>query len=158
MIGGHKSQGRQMGIASALYICEERGCPPRPVEEINLLAGLGVLGDIHADGGLRQISMISQETALWLEELKQQEKTGLCFKRYKANVRVEGLPVEGLLPGTKLEAGTALLTVSESAKECFPECVLFREGERCRLNSGCVFLKIEVTGNLRKGDKIVIIA
>lgn len=157
-MGEHGLPDRQEAIVSALFLCEKKGCPPRPVSEIHLLAGFGVLGDIHAKGGPRQVSLMSQEAASWLEEQERQENPGLCFKRYKANIRAEGLPVNRLLPGMKVEAGTAILTVSESTKECFSECVLFQEGERCKLSSGCVFLKIEVTGNLQKSDKIVIIA
>lgn len=155
MIGEHDFTETKAGIVTDLFLCEMKGCPPHPTEELHLLAGAGILGDIHAKGGPRQVSMLSREAAEWMDK---QETPGLCFKRHKANIRVEGFPVDSLRPGIKLEAGTAVLTVSESAKACFSECVLFQAGECCKLSSGCVFLKIEATGNLRKGDKIVIIA
>lgn len=151
-----EKRGRQCcGIITDLFLCEEKGGAPRQEEVLSLIAGRGIRGDLHADGGPRQISMLQKEAADWMEE---QEISGLCFKRYKANLRVDGLSPSLLLPGTRLQAGSAVIAVSEPAKACFPACVLLQSGKSCRLSEGGVFLIVEETGIIKKGDKIVIIA
>lgn len=143
------------GVITGLYICREKGQPPSLVSELKLLAGLGIEGDIHAKGGAKQVSMLSQEVADWMEV---QENPGLCFKRYKANIRIKGISLSLLTVGTRLSIGSAVLSVSESEKKCFTECHLFSSGGYCALSRGGLFLKIEGTGHIRKDDKIVIIA
>lgn len=141
------------GSVRALYAFRERGSPGEPVEDAVFVSGLGMEGDRHARGGARQVALLSAEVRDWMTG---QPQPGLCFRRYKANLETEGLNPAGLAPGTVLTAGTAAFRVSESGKECFPECPLFQNGEACRLSTGGIFLEVIQTGKVSKKDPIKI--
>lgn len=141
------------GSVRALYVFRERGSPGEPVGEAVFLSGLGMEGDCHAQGGERQVTLLSAGVRDWMDR---QPRPGLCFRRYKANLETEGLDTAGLAPGTVLTAGTAAFQVSESGKKCFPECPLFQNGEVCRLSTGGIFLQVIRTGKVSKKDPIKI--
>lgn len=142
------------GSVRALYVFRERGSPGEPVEEAVFISGLGMEGDRHAQGGRRQVTLLSAEVRDWMDR---QPQPGLCFRRYKANIETEGLDTAGLTAGTVLTAGTAAFLVPEAGKECFPECPLFRKGEKCRLSSGGIFLEVIRTGKVSVEDGIGIV-
>ena len=135
-----------------LFRFTEKGKPGEPVEEAHFVKGLGMEGDRHADGGSRQLTLLSGEIREWMDS---QEVPGLCFRRYKANLVTEGLAPETLKPGRKIKIGTAVLAVAESSKECFPECVLHQSGTRCRLSSGGVYFTVEESGIAKVGSTIL---
>ncbi len=134
------------GRVEALCVFREKGKPGERTERAVFTKDLGMDGDRHARGGPRQVTLCS---AVALRRIKEQEdRPGLCFKRYKANLAVEGLDVKALQPGMRLAAGTAVFEVSERKKECFPECVLFQSGRECGLAAGAVFLKVVRSGEV----------
>lgn len=139
---------------TGLFRFTEKGKPGEPVEEAHFVKGLGMEGDRHADGGSRQLTLLSGEIREWMDA---QKVPGLCFRRYKANLVTEGLNPEDLKPGMRLKLGTAVLEVEESSKECFPECVLHQSGTRCRLSSGGVYLKVAESGTAKAGSTILIL-
>ena len=139
---------------SGLFRFTEKGKPGEPVTEAHFVKGLGMEGDRHADGGSRQLTLLSGEIREWMDA---QEVPGLCFRRYKANLVTEGLNPEDLKPGTRLQLGTAVLEVEESSKECFPECALHQSGTRCRLSSGGVYLRVVESGTAKIGSSILIL-
>lgn len=137
-----------------LFRFTEKGKPGEPVEEAHFVKGLGMEGDRHADGGNRQLTLLSGETRRWMDA---QKVPGLCFRRYKANLVTDGLDLKELKPGRKLKVGTAVLTVEESSKECFPECALHQSGTECRLSDGCLYLSVEESGTAKLGSTILIL-
>ena len=137
-----------------LFRFTEKGKPGEPVKEAHFVKGLGMEGDRHADGGSRQLTLLSGETREWMDA---QKVPGLCFRRYKANLVTEGLNSGELKPGMRLQLGTAVLEVEESSKECFPECALHQSGTRCRLSSGGVYLRVVESGTAKIGSSILIL-
>lgn len=142
------------GTITALYRFTEKGKPGEALKEAYLIKNVGMEGDCHADGGEKQLTLLSGEARGWMQV---QETPGLCFKRYKANLEIEGLAVSNLRPGMCLQAGTARLTVTECAKECFPGCQLRENGTPCRLLSGGIYLKVAESGTVKAGDPIFIL-
>lgn len=142
------------GTITALYRFAEKGKPGEALKEAYFIKNMGMEGDRHADGGERQLTLLSGEVRCWMQE---QETPGLCFKRYKANLETEGLTVSNLRPGICLQAGTARLTVTECAKECFQGCQLRENGIACRLSSGGIYLKVAESGTVKTGDPILIL-
>ncbi len=145
--------GKAAGTISALFRFTEKGKPGKPVEEAYFRKDLGMEGDRHATGGEKQLTLLAGETRKWMKE---QETPGLCFKRYKANLETADLDVGVLEPGMRLKAGTAVFTVTECAKECFPECILLQSGISCRLSSGGIYLKVTESGTANIGSTIFI--
>ena len=141
------------GTVRALYVFRERGRPGEPVKQARFRKEQGMEGDRHADGGSRQLTLLAGEARDWMQA---QPQPGLCFRRYKANLETEGLDTSQLHPGMTLQAGTAVLRVSEADKECFPECPLFQAGAACRLAQGAVFLTVEESGIISQKDKITL--
>ena len=141
------------GTVRALYVFRERGKPGKPVKQARFRKDQGMEGDWHADGGSRQLTLMAGEVRDWMQA---QTTPGLCFRRYKANLETEGLDIQNLHPGQVLQAGTALLQVSEASKECFAECPLFQAGQECRLSQGAVFLTVLQSGTISEKDQITI--
>jgi len=100
------------------------------MSEIKLLKGIGIEGDFH-QGGEKQISLLSSEIRRWMET---QTEKGLCFRRFRENILIEGLPLDELENGDLLTVGNAVLRVSKQSKHCYAECELFSKGAPCRLS------------------------
>lgn len=142
---------QKAGRVSAIFCFKEKGRPGEQMERAHFLAGKGMEGDRHADGGEKQLTLLASEVRQWMKE---QEQPGLCFRRYKANLETEGLETELLAPGMKLDIGTASFEVTSCVKACFPECSLWQEGRTCRLSSGGICLKVTEDGTVSIGDVI----
>ena len=124
------------------------------VEETALVltAGEGISGDCHADGGERQISLLSVEEKTWME---QQEIKGFCFHKYKENILLDGICLKECHPGDFLEIGTAVLEITGSGKSCHRElCKLAKTQKECRLAGGSLFASVKESGVIAKGMKV----
>jgi MOSC domain-containing protein YiiM len=111
-------------------------------------------GDYHADGGgggERQISLCPEEARQWMAA---QTRQGLCFRRFRENITTSGIRMEDLKPGTRLNAGEAVLEITEESKHCHDECALFTEGVPCKLSGQSCFAKVIAGGMIRAGDTI----
>jgi len=132
----------------------KKGEPGTPLQELNLLEGIGVEGDFH-QGGDKQVSLLSAEARRWMEA---GTKKGLCFERFRENVMIEGLTLENLENGSFLSIGDAVLRVSINKKHCYDECALFSKGMPCRLSGSAVFAVVEQGGVIRIGDFVTKLA
>ena len=128
-----------------------KGLPGEALQSVRLLEGLGMEGDFHAQGGERQLSLLCLEQRQWMDE---QAEPGLCFKRYKENILLDGLPPAILVPGIRLKAGEALLEISDAGKHCFEECPLFSTGRHCVLANRKLFAKVARGGLVKTGDAV----
>ena len=151
---GNREEETGSGRLTGLFCFTEKGKPGDPVEDAHFVKGLGMEGDRHADGGSRQLTLLSGETRRWMDA---QKVPGLCFRRYKANLETDGLDLKKLKPGMKLKLGSAVLVVEESSKECFPECVLHQSGTECLLSAGCLYLTVAESGTAKPGSTIIIL-
>lgn len=114
----------------------------------------GIEGDFHFEEGERQISFLSEETEKWME---QQEIKGLCFQKYKANIVTEGCGCQLWPEGTVIQAGDAVLQITDRSKRCFPECERYAAGMECRLREGCGYGKVISGGEIRTGDPVSVL-
>ena len=130
----------------------KKGEPGISLSEMNLLKGLGVEGDFH-QGGERQVSLLSAEARHWMEIEPVQ---GLCFRRFRENILLEGLPMDSLEPGGLLSMGSAVLRISGRRKECFKECARFSKGLSCRLSRCALFAAVDQSGTVRIHDCVAI--
>lgn len=141
-----------------LSIYPEKGAKAVSVEEVILLEGKGIQGDFHADGGERQISLLTEEKKKWMEA---QEIKGFCFRKYKENILLESVSGEETTegeteiktrPGNLLETGEAVLELTECLKTCHRElCDLAKAGKPCLLAGGHSFAKVKKGGIVRTG-------
>lgn len=142
---------RIAGKIAGIIRYAEKGKAGTPLQNAELRQDWGMEGDFHADGGERQLSLLSHEARLWI---RAQAESGLCFARFKENLSLDGIPTERLKAGTRLRAGQAVLEISAYGKRCYPECPLFLRGSGCRLSSEGVFARVVKGGSIRVGDFI----
>ena len=140
------------GKISFLQIFTEKGKPGEKHDIIYLEEGKGISGDRHADGGDRQISILLTEVREWMKE---QEEPGLCFRRYKENIRIAGVKPERLQEGTRLQIGTCELEITGFGKRCFPECRYVSAGKDCVLLHGAFYARVVRSGRIEVNDRVI---
>lgn len=139
------------GTVAGIVCYTEKNKTGTPLQSATLRANMGMEGDFHADGGERQLSLLSSEAIQWM---RMQTEPGLCFARFKENLRFNGLPMERLRVGTRLKAGETILEISGESKHCHPECPLFSGGHACRLSAQSLFARVVQGGRIEVGNKI----
>jgi len=111
-----------------------------------------MLGDIHAQGGDRQITLQDLNLKDWI--LKQEQR-GLCFDRFKENIIIAGLDFEELKPGSKLSVGRVKLQITNWKKKCYSkECTIFESVNPCPFPKGCLFTTVLCSGPIFAGDEV----
>jgi len=110
--------------------------------QLELIAEQGIVGDCHADGGLRQISLLTTEQKNWME---QQEVKGFCFAKFRENILLE--TEVGLQVGDRLQLGEAVIELTENRKVCHEElCAMAKRDIPCLLSGGCLFAAVLQSG------------
>lgn len=77
---------------------------------------------------------------------------GLCVRRFRENLTVEGLPA--LQQGDRITAGTIEMAVDAVGKTCFPACAFQQEHIACPLAEAAVFAHIRTDGRVHTGESI----
>lgn len=143
------------GIVTDLFIYKTKGKIGIRVPCIECVKGSGILEDIHARGGERQITLQDMDLNNWM--LKQEQR-GLCFDKFKENIKIAGLNFEKLKPGSKLCAGSAEIQITSLKKKCYTkECMLFPNVHRCLFPKGCLFASVLCSGVICTGDEVRLI-
>ena len=139
-----------MGTVVAVCVSDKKGVQKRPVSEIELRVGHGVVGDAHAGNWHRQVSLLAEES---VDELR-----GLGFDlppgAFAENLLTRGLELKTLPVGTVLRAGTALLAVTQIGKECHNDCAIKKTAGRCVMPTDGIFAVVLKDGFIRPGDAI----
>lgn len=117
-------------------------------EELILIENMGIQGDHHADGGERQISLLTRQEKEWMQ--KQKEK-GFCFKKYRENILLDGISLSECKQGDLLSIGDVVLELTSSVKSCHPELCKMAEGRKCILTGSSRFAKVVKGGRIRVG-------
>lgn len=122
-------------------------------ESIELLTDGGIVGDSHFGPGDRQVAIMSSEG---MAEVAGDLKKGLCYKRYKPNIAIDGFSVKGLKKGHVIKIGEAELEIT-MFKECFPkECELPGQRFICPLRRSAAFAKVVKDGTVKIGDEVTV--
>lgn len=142
------------GIVTDLFIYKEKGQAGNRVLHADCVKGAGILGDIHAQGGDRQVTLQDLHLKDWM--LKQ-EPRGLCFDKFKENITIAGLDFEALKPGSKLSVGRVKLQITNWKKKCYSkECTIFEKVNPCPFPKGCLFATVLCSGPIFAGDEVKI--
>jgi len=143
------------GSVTDLFIYKEKGQSGIRVLHADCVKGSGVLGDVHAVGGERQITLLDLNLKKWM--LKQ-EKKGLCFDNFKENITISGLDFEELEPGSILCIGRVKLQISNWKKKCYSkECIISEKVNPCPFPKGCLFAAVLCSGSVFAGDEVRLI-
>ncbi len=130
-----------------LQLKPRHGVPMKPVASALAVAGKGLKGDASFGRDKRQILTIENET---LKEF------GLPIGDVRENITVEGVQLAGMLAGTQVRVGDALLEVTMDCAPCE-----FIEDKRPGLQAamagrrGTLFRVVE-GGEIKVGDSVAI--
>jgi MOSC domain-containing protein YiiM len=126
----------------------EKKAPAVVEKELILKQDFGIEGDHHADGGERQISLLTLKEKEWMQN---QEVKGFCFKKYKENILLDGISLSECKKGDLIKCGDVVLELTSSIKSCHPElCSLVNEG-KCILAGSSRFAKVNCGGTIGVG-------
>lgn len=140
-----------MGRIVAVCLSSRKGDKKKPVAAGRLVKGRGLEGDVHAEGGIRQVSLLARESAVTLEAKGLKTDPG----DFAENLATEGIDVASLLVGTRLAVGRrGLLEITQIGKECHDRCSIFRQVGDCVMPRKGVFARVVRGGQVRAGDPV----
>lgn len=135
------------GKIALLMRYPEKKAPAVEEDALVLKQGYGIEGDHHADGGERQISLLTVAEKQWMQK---QDVKGFCFKKYKENLLLDGVKLSECKQGDLLKCGDVVLELTSSIKSCHPElCKLAGEDGKCILAGSSRFAKVRCSGTIR---------
>ena len=135
-------------MIKALFRYPEKKKPAVSEKELILKEDFGIEGDHHADGGERQISLVTVDEKAWMQA---QEAQGFCLKKYKENILLDGVSLTECKKGDLLVCEDVILEFTSSFKSCHPElCDLAGEG-KCIWAGSSRFARVKKGGVLREG-------
>jgi len=134
---------------SAVCISEQKGTIKIPVPEIRVTANYGIEGDAHAGEGIRQVSLLAEESADKLRSKIPNLKPGA----FAENILTNGICLHELPIGTKLSIGEALLEITQIGKECHNTgCTIKTQTGECVMPKEGIFATILKSGIIKPND------
>ena len=142
------------GRIRAISISKEKGIPKTNVSEADLEAGLGVVGDAHADGGHRQVSLLAAEEIDRMREMGASVSPG----DFAENITTQDLDLRALKVGARLRVGgSAELVVTQLGKQCHGRCAIYERVGDCIMPREGIFARVIASGRIKVGDTIELI-
>jgi MOSC domain-containing protein YiiM len=139
----------------AVCVSEKKGTVKKPVAEITIKEGFGVVGDAHADCAThRQVSLLA------IESIEKMRAKGfdLKFGDFAENITTRGIDLTKSPIGTRLEVGNGIiLEMTQIGKECHASCEIRRLVGDCIMPREGVFTKVIRGGKAKAGDTIKVI-
>jgi MOSC domain-containing protein YiiM len=142
------------GRIHAVSVSDRKGVVKHNVASAVLKVDHGLLGDAHAEGGCRQVSLLSLESIHKMVALGAAVSPG----DFAENLTVDGLSVMHLPVGTRLRVGAeALLEITQIGKACHKGCAIREQVGDCVMPREGVFARVLQGGAVQPGDVIEVI-
>lgn len=109
----------------------------------------GLAGDINRESGDKQVSIFTKEGR---ECIEREKIKGLCIERFYENITIEGVNIQNLHIGQKLNIGNTIQEITSIGKKCFIECELVIKDRPCPLSREVIFTKVIRSGIIKVGD------
>ena len=139
----------------AVSSSQKKGEKKCNVPQAELRAGLGLVGDAHADGSHRQLSLLGIESIQTMQSLGADVNPG----DFAENITTEGLCLYDLPLGTRIAIGeNILLELTQIGKKCHSGCAIQQQVGQCIMPQQGVFCRILEGGIVRPGDEIRLLA
>ena len=140
-----------LGEVCSINISAEKGVVKTPVESAVLAENHGIRGDAHAGPGIKQVSLLADES---VDKMRAQTSGELNYGDFAENITTRGLTLYELPIGTRMEIGEALAEVSKIGKECHHGCAIQQKIGTCVMPREGIFVVVLRGGTVRPGDKI----
>ena len=144
----------QRGRIIAVSVSDRKGVVKHNVDEARLVVEHGLAGDAHAEGGIRQVSLLAQESIDKMVAAGAKVKPG----DFAENLTVEGLAVMSLPVGTRLKVGGEVeLEVTQIGKTCHKGCAIRELVGDCVMPKEGIFARVLKEGLVKPGDVIEVV-
>ena len=138
----------------AVSVSDRKGEVKHNVPSARLLVEHGIEGDAHAEGGIRQLSLLS------LASINKMIAMGAAVQPgdFAENLTVDGLEVMTLPVGTRLRVGQdVLLEITQIGKTCHKGCAIRELVGDCVMPREGVFARILQEGVVKVGDTVEVL-
>ena len=150
---GHAAPGRR-GRIHAVSVSDRKGVVKHNVDQARLVVDHGLEGDAHAEGGIRQVSLLARESIDKMVAAGAKVNPG----DFAENLTVEGLEVMHLPVGTRLRVGGAAeLEITQIGKTCHKGCAIRELVGDCVMPKEGVFARVLQEGLVKPGDVIEVV-
>jgi cyclic pyranopterin phosphate synthase len=142
---------RSLGRVVAVSISERKGEKKKNVDQVYFDKDRGLRGDAHAGPGLRQVSLLAQESIDSMRARGVEVGPG----DFAENITTQGLDLPRLPLGTRIHLGDqVVLELTQVGKECHDRCAIFAQVGDCVMPREGIFGRVVEGGLLRPGDAV----
>jgi len=135
----------------AVSVSDRKGVVKHNVPQARLLVEHGLEGDAHAEGGIRQVSLLARESIDKMRAAGAQVNPG----DFAENLTTLGLDVCSLPVGTRLKVGPEVeLEITQIGKACHKGCAIREQVGDCVMPREGVFARVLKGGMVAPGDTI----
>ncbi len=140
-----------MGKIVAICISEKKGVQKKDIKRCKLIENHGLDGDAHAGSWHRQISLLSKEARLIMENKGVKLNDG----DFGENLLTEGIDFANIKIGNKLRLGKdALVRITQIGKECHDRCNIYYQVGDCIMPREGIFAEVLKGGEIKIDDDI----
>lgn len=140
-----------MGKIVAICISKKKGVQKEGVKQCKLIENHGLEGDAHAGSWHRQVSLLSKEARLVMENKGAKLDAG----DFGENVLTEGVDFANTKVGNKLRLGKdAMLRITQIGKECHDRCNIYYQVGDCIMPREGIFAEVLKGGIIKIDDDI----
>ena len=140
-----------MGKIVAICISKKKGVQKKDVKQCRLIENYGLEGDAHAGSWHRQISLLSIEGRLVMEN----KGIKLDAGDFGENVLTEGVDFANIMVGNEIRLGRdALVRVTQIGKECHDRCNIYYQVGDCIMPREGIFAEVLKGGEIKIDDDI----
>jgi MOSC domain-containing protein YiiM len=142
------------GRIHAVSVSDRKGVVKHNVDQARLRVEHGLEGDAHAEGGIRQVSLLAVASIDKMVAAGAKVKAG----DFAENLTVEGLEVMSLPVGTRLKVGADVeLEITQIGKTCHKGCAIRELVGDCVMPREGVFARVLQEGVVKPGDVIEVV-
>lgn len=141
------------GVVLSINISEKKSVRKKPVDSAVLVEDKGIEGDAHAEGGIRQVSLLANES------IEKMRKMGLDVQAgdFAENITTQGINLLDIPIGKRLKIGEVVLEVTQHGKVCHTKCNIYKTVGDCVMPKEGIFCKIIKGGIIKKGQNIEVV-
>jgi len=144
---------KTQGIVVATNVAAIKGEPRsnKPLIEIN---NLGVVGDVHAGFGHRQVSLVPIEV---FRDFEQRTGKEAAYGYFGENIIFSGIDVSQFAVLDRLQINDVILEITQVGEKCHGDvCDVYHEvGGVCLKSQQGLFARVVNPGKIAVGDKII---
>jgi len=133
-------------------ISTKKGDKKSPISKITLNE-LGIINDVHAGPGNRQVSILGQES---LNRFFERTGKKINPGDFAENLTISGIDLTKVSVLDRIFIGkTVLLEITQIGKKCHGDvCAIFREVGQCAMPKEGVFARVISGGSIKPSDQI----